>query len=380
MPTQKTVSNRLLASLAAVIRYIISRAVAIQRQDGTYFPVYDAAEWQLQLQSQRTFRLFNIFERGLYTEFHKNYPIQDIADIKSVLMQEFGASAQHQISPLLQSSRRVSSYVFDKDIIESIRIPCFTMPASMFLAKAFTEKNTTVTISETPLWFLAKFSDTVVSQRQSGLITDIQRFRFNQGLPEELPHHEVNGGQSWKLVLKAAMKVKPNELRGFWRHPDASLLNSHWRSYATATVLVGALYMLASSLFINMQADSRSQQIAAMGDELNVLLDKQFQLTTDVTSIRTLAELQSGQVLAAPTWVLVSYLLEHSATLLDLRQSLHTIEIRGRAARATDVLVKLREHEGVQSAEFTSPTVKVENQEEFTVRILLNTRSAYAVK
>lgn len=380
MPTQKTVSNRLFASLTAVMRFVISKTVAIQRQDASYFPIWDGDAWHLQLQPQRNYRLFNIFERGLYHEFHKNYPIQDLADIKSVLLQEFGSSAQHQISPFLQSARRVSSYVFTKHLIANIRIPCFTLPASLLLAEAFTEKHATIKVAESPPWFLAKFSDTIVSQCQSGLISDIQRFRFNQGLPEELPHHELSVDQSWQLILHAATKLKPAQLSGFWHYPDAALLNRNWRPYAVVTVLVGALYMLASSLLINLQMDNRSQQIAAMGDELNVLLDKQLTLTTDMTSIQALAEFQNEQVLVAPTWELVGYLLDNTVTLLDLRQSLNTIELRGRASRATDVLVKLREHTWVQTAEFTSPTIKIETQEEFTIRVVLNKRAGYAVK
>lgn len=380
MPTQKTVSNRLFAILAKVMRVVISKAVAVQRQNGTYFPVKNAQGWQLDLQPERTFRLFNIFERRLYNEFHKNYPIQDVSDIKSVLLQEFGSTAQHQISPLLQSARRVSSYVFDKELLSSVRIPCFMLPVSMLLAKAVLEKNTTLSVAENPPWFLAKFSGTVVSQSQSGLISDIQRFRFTQGLPEELPHHELTLDNSWDLVLQGAVKVTPTELRSFWRLPDAAMFNTNWQPYAIVTLLVAVLYLLASSLLINMQTDSRSQQIAAMGDELNVLLDKQLTLTTAANSIRSLTAFQNEQVLAAPTWDLVSYLLNNATTLLDLRQSLNTIELRGRAARSTDVLVKLREHSLVLSAEFTSPTVKVDTQEEFTVRIVLKKRATNAIK
>lgn len=380
MPTQKTVSNRLFAILAKVMRVVISKAVAVQRQNGTYFPVKNAQGWQLDLQPERTFRLFNIFERRLYNEFHKNYPIQDVSDIKSVLLQEFGSSAQHQISPLLQGSRRVSSYVFDKELLSSVRIPCFMLPVSMLLAKAVPEKNTTLSVAENPPWFLAKFSGMVVSQSQSGLISDIQRFRFNQGLPEDLPHHELTAQNSWDAVLQGAMKVTPSELGSFWRRPDAAMLNTHWQPYAIVTVLLAGLYMLASSLLINHQTESRSAQISAMGDELNVLLDKQLTLTTDTTAIQSLATFQNEQVLVAPTWELVSYLLNQSATLLDIRQSLQTIELRGRAVRATDVLMKLREYPWVQTAEFTSPTVKVENLEEFTVRIVLKKRATDAVK
>ncbi len=380
MPTTKTVVNRLRQSFHLLHKFLIQKLVAIQDPDCTFFPEFVDGGWQLKPQPERRIRLINILSRQLYREFNKSYPIADLADLKQVLSHSYGQNTLHQIGPTQQGGREVVSYQIAADFFADKRFPACWVPISWLLSKTQSDTGFTAEIKGEYPWYLAAFSQHSYSQLRNALTDNLSVFRLTQGVPDDLPHLELEHHQSQLLAIQTLGSIKPAALLTFISYDSQRMFSIPWRPYAVSLAVVATLYMATASLALQWQSSQRTAAMEAMGDELNALLAKQDQLAKLQSDIQALSQAQQHKMPLAPAWLLLNQLNEFGAVVLDINQRKRVLTIRGQAQRATDILTQLRQHSLVQSADFSAPVIKVQGKDEFSMRVELRAGTADATQ
>lgn len=378
MPTTKTVVNRLQQTLHKVQNVLISKFVAFQEPNCTFIPEYIDGTWYLKPQPIRRVRLINILSRALYSEFHRFYPIADLRDLQQVLAHSFDSQTFHQLGPSMQGGRQVISYQVAADFFTKNRFLAFWIPISFILSKGYSESGFTAEIQSENPWYLASFSQHSYSQIRNAVTNNLAVFRLTQGVPDGLPHYELNNQQCHQKSIQHLGKIKPQDWLTFSCFNSNQMAALPWRPYAMVLGVTAVLYMATASLVLEWQGSARVAAIEALGKDLNALLSKQEQLARLQADVQSLTLLQEQKIALSPTWLLVNQLNEMDVTILDLSQRKLVLNIRGQTLRATDVLTQLRQHPLIESADFSAPVIKNQGKDEFTMRVELKAGSINA--
>lgn len=371
MPTTKTALNRVRNSFHMLRNFLIENFVAIQEPNSTFFPKFVNGGWHFFEQPSRRVRFVNILSRELYSEFRKLYPITDAKDLKQVLAVSFSNNTLHQIAPLQQEGREVVSYEISADIFIARRFPAIWLPVSLLLSKSVSSQDFTVEVHSEQPWFLASFSERSCSQLRNGLSANLEVFRLMQGVPDGLEHYVLSQDDARGYSLHGLTRVQPAALLPFFSFSYNNTLMLNWRPYTAVLAAVAFLYLATSSAGLAWQKSKMDEAIEMMGDKLNILLGQQEKLAAFQEHINALASEGQRRVPMASPWLLLHLLTENGVTLLDFQQRNKQVAIRGHAPRATDILTLLRQYNGVKSADFTAPVVKVQGSEEFSIRVEL---------
>lgn len=379
MQTPSSVPEPLLNVWQKCSHWLVAKLVGLQTTTTCSALRFSNGSWQASPANPTT-GLFRIIPRALYAEYQKQYPIVDTKDLRAVLQQDYPAQALHLIAAPEHNQRRVTSYVFEQSMLDALTHPCFLLPESLLLALSRTEWPATMQVQAESDWFIFCGAQGVISQRPNALVQNLPMFRLAQGVSETVPHVDLPATSLAGLYVKGLKKLSSKQLAALFYQAKIAHVLPDWRPVLAIPVLVLVLHLFASSWLVNWQLTERQADIDALGPQMDVLLSAQQQHQQLTAQISKVAAQQQHTVLIAPVWQLITSLVEANVNLSVVEQQGMQLQLRGTAARATEVLSNLQKDPAVAAAVFAAPTRRANELEQFHIQVTLNAGAVYVEK
>lgn len=348
--------------------WLIKRLLGIYTVEQTKKFSYRNQHWCIS-QEGGSFSLATIVPRSCYTEFQRNYPVLDKKDLIAVLLQDYPKNAIHLISAIEHNHRVVSTFVFDEAFLASLNHPQYLLPESLVLAASVLQTQVSIEVQAQRSWFIYADGAKVVSRLPNSLVPDVQMFRLAQGVPEEVQQFTFQNRELPDAYVRGVLRFGVMAMLPFFYFASAKHKLPDWRPFAAATLLVLFAHMGLTSWFVGWQRAARDAQITALGPKMTELLAAQqnYQLLQD--QLTGLNRQLGNTVVVFPVWEITQQLLSSGVILHSLEQQGTQLELRGLAAKATDVLVQLQKLPTVADATFIAPTRRTDEKEQFHIRL-----------
>jgi len=321
-----------------------------------------------------------VLSRQFYREFSKDYPVSSKADLAAVLANEFiGKQVFHLSQPLPEQGFRVTSYEVLPAALQQLQRYCLLLPESWLIQQAATKDQLLQISQHWGRYFVFRHGNRAGSQLTSALCADTESVLHIQGLPEDLPVRLCDEPQSRELLWHGLTQQFSAQLWQFGCAGQGQAKTLPWRWLATGAAAVLIVYFAAAALFIDYQQRQTEAEVAAMGPEVQQLLDQQNDAETLKSQLTELsAQLTTVQPIF-PLWQMVEQLLSQHIQVRSLQVNMRKVEISGLAERATDVLQMLKNTPGVTQVEFSAPTRRDQGLDLFSISLQLQGLAAAPV-
>jgi hypothetical protein len=316
-----------------------------------------------------------IVARRNYQEFVKTYPLASLSELKAVLAQEYADKAlvKHVISAAEGNQRRVCTYVFTKEAIESLQSAWMVLPESLLLWLGERSASVLYIKSEQP-FFLATGTDLPLSQRLNPVLQNAEMFKISQGLPGDLATSEIDANELPVALFSAFKRSLFNQaLHRFWQLPRLDISPFQLKLAAAGSAVAAILYLAATSIFLQISVSQHQKAIASLGSDVNVLLEQQSRFETQVNDFNQYVSIKNQKQFTAHLWLLVSELnkQEPSLELNSINSDEDFLVLRGKSGRATALLASVQSNPLVAKAEFSAPVLREGDKESFVIRLQL---------
>lgn len=313
-----------------------------------------------------------ILSRGDYREFTRLYPIQSRSELIQVLNDEYNQQSEtvfHLIDSEKDHNRRVTSYVCRSDVIKSSGILSLVIPETLALSYVFAEPAAVKITSAEGSYFLGKYGGQLKTQHQSKLCQSIEQFKVFAGLPDEIETAEIDQ-ESLPALLRKGLETMPwHKMLAFIRlnrAGDRPAMN--WRPVLLGTVIAGMSYLALSSAYLSFTQEQRVQELAALGSDVNELLDRQsrfeqYQIVSEELNRQFANNMETSQI-----WFMLTPLIQDAevevqgVTLVD-----NNLIVRGKAPRAIVILEMVANSPYFTAVKFDAPVSRSDNREFFVI-------------
>lgn len=322
-----------------------------------------------------------VLSRQLYREFSKDYPVNSKADLTAVLANEFiGKQVFHLSVALPEQGFRVTSYEVLPAALAQLQRYCLLLPESWLIQQAASQDQLVQITQSWGRYFVFRHGNRAGSQLTSALCADAESVLHVQGLPEDLPIRLCTEAESRALLWHSLSQQFSVQLWHFGCAGQGQKKVLPWRWLATSAATVLIAYFAAAALFIDYQQRQTEAEVAAMGPEVQQLLDQQNEAETLKSQLTELsAQLNTVQPIF-PLWQIVEQLLSQHIQVRSLQVNMRKVEISGLAERATDVLQMLKNTPGVTQVEFSAPTRRDQGLDLFSISLQLQGLTTAPVK
>lgn len=334
----------------------------------------DQVKLQRSLQSTDTFPIV-IVARHSYQEFIKTYPLVSLSELKAVLAQEYADKSlvRHVIGAPDGNQRRVCTYVFSKEIAGLLDSAWMVLPESVLLWLGHKASAILHVKTDNP-FFLAAATELPVSQRLNPVLQSAERFKISQGLPGDMPTLDIAAAELPSVFYAAFKHALLNPvLHRFWRLPRFDVSPLQFKLALAASAAAAFLYLSVTSLYLQMSVSQHQQAIAALGSDVNALLDQQSRYEKQVDGYSQYQLIKQQKQFTAHLWLLVSELnrQDPSLELNNANSEDDFMILRGKTSRATALLALVQSSPLVTEAEFSAPVLREGDKESFVIRLKL---------
>jgi hypothetical protein len=317
-----------------------------------------------------------IVARHRYQEFVKSYPITSLKELHAVLGQEYADKTlvKHVISAADGNQRRVCTYVFSKDIAETLASAVMVLPESLLLWLGSSTPAIYHVKTELP-FFLATSSDLPLSQRLNPVLQNADTFKLSQGLPSETPIRDIAADQLPSALYSGFKRSAfSSTLNLFWKLPRARWSATQLKLAGIGAITTLVVYFGAASLYLQLSVSQHEQAIAELGSEVNSLLDRQSRYEKQVEDFNQYQAMKQEKQFTAHLWLLLSTLNDQDPTLElnSVNSEEQFLVLRGKTSRATALLALVQANPLVVYSEFSAPVLREGDKESFVIRLQLN--------
>lgn len=321
-----------------------------------------------------------IISRAHYQEFIQHYPVIRLHELKQVLKTEYqdNDNVLHFIGPLVEQRRAVCSFVLSESITTQFNRNCLIIPESLLLWRAVkTEKSAQPMVYQITAfadYFLNCAEAIPVSQRINRFCPDYASFMLNNGVSDLARLQQIPDTQYANYLVKALAKALPVFTRlALFRRSALSTKALPLKAMALSAAAVVAVYILGVAAYYHTAIDNRRAEIAALGGEVNQLLELQQQLQATDADAQNLLQWRADKTYSAQLWQLVITLLQQDPSLVlqNISSENGRIIIRGQANQATAVLTALQASTLLTDARFDASVRRQNNNDIFVISLLL---------
>jgi len=369
MPIPQTVSHSYSSLLTKFKTWFICKFVTYSDASGTY-RFSDAGQWSLVKTESSSKALITIVHRSDYSEYHRSLPITDLRELQAVLRMDMPAHAKHLVSELKQNMREVTSYVFNDDLRGNIAFYRALLPVSRVISAGVTATDCVIEVHDDTPYFVCKFDGRISSQKKTNLIDSVSMFCLSSGVGDAIKLTAISKGELADSLALGLVRMPISDLIRFSYFSSFNLFqNIKQLVCITGAIVFG--YMSLTSLLLLYQYRNVTTHVENLGPKLDTLLDKQQQLVSAEDAFIELNEFAQNNINVKRLIQLLIDTKKSSAVINDFQSGATGVVIRGQVGNASELLLKLRSLAYVQSAEFKTPTVKVESFEEYSIQIVL---------
>lgn len=302
----------------------------------------------------------------------KEYPITDKSDLKEIVDLEFGEDTfveqiQYQEQKSVVRAWKLDNYA--KSLVDDKWM--YWLPEGWLLDNVEQGALYKVQRAERTLWLASRGGQTYSSFCE-GVFANKDYFLISAGVSHELEPQLVGQHEYCKVIRKQLLTMSANRLFSPFSaqgYKNKLALLCNWPTVAVGCVagfiLFAALHIGILNLRLGMIDDK-----SALKDVVQVrTIEKDYE--TKKASLEKLRSALAGNSPQSQSWSVLASLMESEVTILRVKQTDETLEVRAETKLATAALQMLTELPAVQSAEFITPVRKSVGKERFTVLIAL---------
>ncbi len=311
-----------------------------------------------------------ILGREHYEERRKLYGIRSWRGLRAVLQLEEGSdpAVLYAIGPYGAEGREVRSFRLLPSGIAAREGALFVLPESLLLAHEV-QANEALSIQRDGLeYYLARG---VASQLRGGTIINERLFALSAGLPEEAAVRSLDLTQLGAVLER---RVRHVSLSTWWTLLVARerwVTTLPWKSLVTTTAVALVAYLTASSAYLEAGNWWRERQLAALGSDVDELLERQRQNDRLIQRLQGMHKLSMEQVETHYLWGVVAEVWRVNGGISGAQIDGDEIVLRGGAPAATEVLSAISRLPQVRDARFAAPVRSDYGQESFTISLVL---------
>lgn len=309
--------------------------------------------------------LVTVIGREHYTEHKKAYPIRGWLDAYRVARNErAGAKTLVHVGPWVEPNRVVTFFDLDGKFALEAERSLLLVPESLLIAKALPTGSVAEVVRGGVRYFV---SPDAVSQIAGGLIRTVDHFLMAVGLGAQA---EVVSVDRESLLRDAGSQLRRLSL-GDWSglvHPHLSgTLRRRGLRVAAGAGIIAVVYFAAVSAYLLSMISWRTQQVEALGPQVDSLLVAQREVATTAKKVTEMDKLLVDRIATHRLWSGVAIVWQKGGNVSGLDMVDGELTIRGGAPSATDVLSALAGEKRFADARFVAPVRQVGELQEFSI-------------
>jgi hypothetical protein len=246
--------------------------------------------------------------------------------------------------------------------------PLFILPESLLLLAGLAE-NTAITLEDEQQQarlYVGASLQGLYSSKPTAVLNSVSRFCHSCGLPQQSSSSVLTVAQLPGALLKGLLNLSANQWFSFWRAPINTLSYNNIKSPLLPGLSCIVAYLTLSSAYIYWQNAQLEQQIHEGKAEVTEALNVRDQFTALQLQVESLSVVTSEFASKTAIWQILLPLYAEGK-FNNIRYQDGRFILRGSTTKATELLAKLANHEGVLDAHFDLPVMTNRSQENFTI-------------
>jgi len=194
-----------------------------------------------------------------------------------------------------------------------------------------------------------------VSLPVGGVVSSIQRFALAVGRSDWAKVVELDARGLRQSIELGLRQLRAADWLAFFKPLMHEKLEINWRPVLNIGLAAVSFYMVIASAYLWVTQGGRERQLAALGSDVESLLQSQDRMTLLSVQQAELAKLINGKTYSYEVWEVVSSAWRKGALIDDISLSGNQMSLRGAAPVATEILAEIRANSHVADVRFTAP-------------------------
>jgi len=320
---------------------------------------------------QRKSNKLLIVARAFYQEQAKEYPIENKSELKKLLALEFGENIQccyHIWDREYNNSCKVNIWNFNVDLPNAF----ITLPESLLYALSVPNEQS-IEVQGTKdncALYVDRMDNVVHSALATAMINSSQRFAMSVGLTASQKVIQVNENNIAQQLAQGIKQVSLPIISSFIKKPKIENRLQLITNIAFPIVTVLSLYLVVSSLYLQVKHSNLQQQLLSHSDGVTAALARQTKVDQEQVRYLALQELLTPMQAKSPLWLVLADLFPQ-AKFTNVRLENNRFILRGSTEKAIVFLELLSKHSQVSNAKFDFPTRKSRKRDFFVISFTL---------
>lgn len=347
-----------------IIHSLLSRLVGYY--DGTLKAFSETESGYQLVQGKSSFPVV-ILSRDFYSEKQKFYPVESEKELQKII--NFERTDNELYLPIHDPDKQGYNVHF-WTLADSLDLSAhYVIPETLLLAGSLEEQNVYHVSTGSTNYFIAKHKTGFFSAKRNQLLATAALFATAVGVAagKEVEIEQ----QNFISALINGFKTASVRWFSYLKNPrQQSVLDI--KPYVLTTAIGTVLYLCVSSLYLIQQEKITNEQLAEIGDRVNVVMDKNAHLESLANELGQQSELVTEHHLTSYLWQVLTPIYQTDNRLTQIRLLNGRYVIRGEGPKATEVLTLLIEHPYVVEAKFDTSVIKRSKKERFIISFTVN--------
>lgn len=307
-----------------------------------------------------------VLGREHYEETRKSYGIRSWRGLNAVVQLELAGQPRtlFVIGPRRGEGHDVSFFRLKPSAAAALEGAVFCIPESLAIERGLDEGGIARVDRDHLEYYLGP---NVASQLKGGAIINERLFVLSAGLSEDAPVAQLSDTELPAILGRGLRRIAPLAWWGLFVARDRVLENVPWRRLATAAA-VGLLgYMVLVSAYLELTTRWRQRQLAALGNDIGMLLEKQHLIERSARELEAMTTLARERPATHRLWGVVADVWRAEGSLNAVQLEGDKLVLRGGAPVATNVLAALSKSNELSGAKFDAPVRSPEILQIFTI-------------
>ena len=324
-------------------------------------------------------KLILILGRQHYHETVKDYPIENINDLKRALSNEsllapYDGMRLTKIDKLVDRTHRVTIWIIKNTVLSSLKHrPWFLIPESAVITAVKTSQPIIAQRFGKRLFAVNSVSGLVSMELDHQKDTDTNwRFPFELGSGVD-QISSLDEHQTYQRFIIGVKRLLTSAPATFFLPIEFGKLKSYpWAAASKLSALILSTYLLLVSAGLGVYSWWLDQQLLVVQEEAKSAIEIRREIRNKILRVEEYNSVRANIEPFWSAWDLVLDLRQNEIVISNVDNRKGILVIKGYAARASDVLQQLSDDPRVLSAEYLTPIRKKQNGEQFAINVTFN--------
>jgi hypothetical protein len=312
-----------------------------------------------------------IVARKHYQEKVSSYPVENKRELTKLLTLQYNEqeNVYYHINPTAEGKSTVNSWHFEHQVPSAYII----IPETVLLT-ADSENNQIVILSREKRLFAVRSNGLVQSSQQTAVINASQRFAESTGLPfnhaKIIKDKIIKPDDFVSQLLIGTQQLAFRRLIACFRPLKIKQPSLLAKKIMIPFFSLTTIYIVLSSSYLLYQDNTLQSQLAAQKSQVSESLNQQQLFDNNIEYYLALTDFLKEKQSRSPIWlVLMDIFPQAQFTNIQLQKNRYIL--RGKTAKATDLLETISNNVNVVEAKFDSPSRSTKDHDLFVISFLL---------